>query len=271
MTKWYALAAASLLTLGLSAAPATANDLAPTGTLRAVFISTNPTQAVANPQTGEVTGPAADLARALAAKLNVPVTITGANGAAGVVAAVKSGAFDIGFVAFDEIRAAEVDFSQTYSLGQNTYLVKKASPIQSVTEIDKPGIRIGVNTGDAGDFYMTRTLKNAELVRFPGNNTQTGLDALASDQVQAYAANRQRLTAPARDPAYRMLPDNFYAVEQSIIVPKGNAKLLEAVNRFLTEARDSGLLAESLKRANIAGLELAPATPSLVNSVPRAK
>lgn len=270
MTLWRALAAASLL-LGLSAASATANDLVPTGTLRTVFISSNPTQAVANPQTGEVTGPAADIARALAARLNVPVTITGANGAAGVVAAVKSGAFDIGFVAFDEIRAAEVDFSQTYSLGQNTYLVKKDSAIQSVKEIDKPGIRIGVNTGDAGDFYMTRTLKNAELVRFPGNNTQTGLDALASDQVHAYAANRQRLTPASQTPAFRMLPDNFYAVEQSLIVPKGNAKMLEAVNRFLSEARESGFLADSLKRAGIAGLDLAPATPGLVNSVPRAK
>ena len=48
-------------------------------------------------------------------------------------------------------------------------------------------------------------------------------------------------------------------------------KLLEAVNRFLSEARDSEFLAASLKRAGIAGLELAPATPGLVNNVPRAK
>jgi polar amino acid transport system substrate-binding protein len=273
MTKLYLLAVSSLLAASLSGAlaPATANDLLPQGTLRAVFIASNPTQAVANPQTGEVTGPAADIARVLGAKLNVPVAITGANGAAGVVAAVKSGAFDIGFAAFDEIRAAEVDFSQTYSLGQNTYLVKKDSPIQSVADVDRPGLRIGVNKGDAGDFFMTRTLKNAELVRFEGNNTQTGIDALANGQVQAYAANRQRLTAPARDAAYRMLPDNFYAVEQSIIVQKGNTKLLEAVNRFLSEARDSEFLAAALKRAGIAGLDLAPATPGLVPSAPRIK
>ncbi|MDB5597968.1 MAG: amino acid transporter substrate-binding protein [Xanthobacteraceae bacterium] len=273
MTNLRELAALSLLAVCLSgaAAPTMANDLLPHGTLRAAFIGTNPVQAVTHAQTGEVTGPAADIARALAARLNVPAVIAGAPGVPGVLAAVKSGAADIGFLAFDEVRAAEVDFSQTYALAQNTYLVRKDSPIQAVADVDKAGIRIGVAARDAGDFFLTRTVKHAELVRFEAGNLTSGLEALAYGRIDAFAANRQRLSVAARDAVFRMLPDNFYGVEQSVIVQKGNTKLLEAVNRYLSEARESEFIAGSLKRSGIVGLDVAPAMPGLVNNVPRAK
>ena len=48
---------------------ASANELVPTGTLRATYIGTNPVQAFVDPATKEVRGPAAELARALAQKL----------------------------------------------------------------------------------------------------------------------------------------------------------------------------------------------------------
>jgi hypothetical protein len=44
-----------------------AKDLAPTGTLRAVYIATNPVQAFVDYATKEVRGPAADIARASSA------------------------------------------------------------------------------------------------------------------------------------------------------------------------------------------------------------
>ena len=50
----------------LLALPAVANELIPTGTLRATYIGTNPVQAFVDPATKEVRGPAAELARALA-------------------------------------------------------------------------------------------------------------------------------------------------------------------------------------------------------------
>lgn len=273
MTKLRELAVSVLLAFCLSGAvaPALANDILPQGTLRAAFIGSNPVQAVTHAQTGEVTGPAADITRALATRLNVPATIAGASGVPGVLAAVKSGAADIGFLAFDAVRAADVDFSQTYALAQNTFLVRKDSPIQSVADIDKPGIRIGVGARDAGDLFLTRTLKHGELIRFEAGNLTSGLEALAYGRIDAFAANRQRLTVAARDAVFRLLPDNFYGVEQSVIVQKGNTKLLEAVNRFLSEARESEFIAASLKRSGVAGLDVAPAVPGLVNNLPRSK
>src|SRR5882724_3861862 len=103
----------------LTVLPAVAHaddKLAPTGTLRATFIDTNTAQARTDPKTGAVSGPAADLAKALAEKLGVPLTLKPARGVAGVIESVKTGEADIGFVAYDPIRATEVDFSQTYML-----------------------------------------------------------------------------------------------------------------------------------------------------------
>src|SRR5260370_16542108 len=69
------IAAASVL--GCLALPAAANDLVPTGTLRATFLANNPVQAVTDAKSGEVSGPAADLTRELARRLPVPFPIKG--------------------------------------------------------------------------------------------------------------------------------------------------------------------------------------------------
>src|SRR5258707_10107724 len=61
------------------------DTFAPTGTLRATFIDSNSAQAKIDPTTGAVTGPAADLTRALAQQLKVPFTIKPARGVAGVM------------------------------------------------------------------------------------------------------------------------------------------------------------------------------------------
>src|ERR1700738_1187795 len=116
----------------LTHAAANADDLLATGTLRATFIAGNPVQAVTDATTGEVTGPAADLGRELARRLEVPFTIKGVPGVQPVIDSVKDGAADIGFVAFDPVRAAQVDFSQSYALAQNTYLVLDGSAVRAV-------------------------------------------------------------------------------------------------------------------------------------------
>ena len=50
-----------------------AQDIAPTGTLRAAYLATNPAQAVRNAQTGEVRGASFDLATELAKRIGKPL------------------------------------------------------------------------------------------------------------------------------------------------------------------------------------------------------
>ena len=251
---------ALVLLLAIIGHAALASDLAPTGTLRATYIATNPVQAFVDPATNEVRGPAAELARELAKRVGIPFIIKGAAGVQGVIDSVKNGEADIGFVAFDPTRATQVDFSQAYSLAQNSYLVPERSPIKSVVDADRAGVRIGVGARDAGDHFLTRTLKHAELKRNEGGNIEVALRQLAAGEIDAYAGNRMRLHGIAqRTPGLRLVPDNFYGVEQSVIVPKGNAARLAIVDKFLEQARASGLIAESIARAGLVGVDVAPA------------
>jgi polar amino acid transport system substrate-binding protein len=235
--------------------------LAPTGTLRATFIESNPVHGRVDPATGEVSGIGADLTRALAGQLGVPFTVKPAAGNGGVIDSVRSGAADIGFLAFDPARAAVLDFSQAYLLAHNGYVVPANSPLRSIADLDKPGIRIGVGERDAGDLFLTRTLKAATLQRRPSSEFPAGIRALKAGELDAYAANRTRLLAiVAGDTTLRLLPENFYSVEQAIVVTKGNAAGLAIVERFLTEARASGLIQAAIDRAGLKGVDVAPAT-----------
>ena len=254
------IALLALLAIALPAAANDAKDLAPTGTLRAVYIATNPVQAFVDPMTKETRGPAADLARELGKRAGVPVTVTGARGVEGVIDSVRTGLADIGFIAFSPTRATHVDFSQTYSLAQNSYVVPEASSIKSVADVDRAGVRIGVGARDSGDLFLTRTLKNAELRRNEGGIGDATVKLLLAGELEAYAGNRMRLhEAVQKTPGLRLLPDNFYGVEQAVIVPKGETARLAIINRFIDEARASGLIADSIGRAGLVGVDVAPA------------
>lgn len=236
------------------------SELTAGDTLRAVYIDSNLAQARRDPANGEVRGPAADLARELAARNGLKFSIQPAPGVAGVIAAVKSGEADIGFVAYDATRAQEVDFSPTYLLAHNTYIVRENSPIRSISEIDRTGIRIGVGEKDAADLFLSRSLKAASLHRMPSSNLDDGIKMLLKGELDAYAANRTRLLAVAdKVTGLRLLPDNFYDVEQAIVVAKNHPKRREIVERFVIEAKASGLVQQAIDRARLRGVSVAPA------------
>lgn len=254
-----AAGSAFLLAAVAIAADNPATELAPTGTLRATYIATNPVQAFVDPATGETRGPAAEIATALAKRAGVPLAISGAPGVQGVIDSVKNGTADIGFVAYDPARAEQVDFSQSYVLAQNTYIVAEKSPIRSVADADRAGVRIGVTLRDAGDTFLTRTLKSATLVRNEGGINDAIIKALLAGELEAYAANRTRLSAVAqKTPGLRLVPDNFYGVEQAVVVPKGKAARLTVVNATIAAARSSGQIANSIASAGLVGVDVAP-------------
>ena len=207
------IATMAALFTALLTVPAAANDLVPAGTLRGTYIGTNPVQAFIDPASKQIVGPAAEITRALAQKLGVPFDIKGVPGVVGVLDSVKKKEADIGFVAYDATRAAEIDFSQTYALAWNTYVVLDGSPLRSVEDMDKAGHTLGVGERDAGDFYLTRNMKHAELKRVPPGNIDNAIALLRSGEFHAFAANRQRLTeAVKRLPGLRIVDGDFYGV-----------------------------------------------------------
>ena len=238
---------------------ADAARLAPSGVLRVTFLNGNPVQARTDAQTGAVSGPIADITKELARRLGISFQISPVNGARAVLDSVVQHSADIGFLAFDASRAAEVDFTEPYELAYNTYLVRSDSALQTVAASDREGVRIAAVKGDSGELFLERTLRHSELKSIPALTVDEARKMLADKQIDAFAANRQRLVdAASRLAGVRVLPDNFFAVEQSLVVAKGDPARIETLNRFLDDLRTSGFLKASIERAGLSGVEPAP-------------
>jgi polar amino acid transport system substrate-binding protein len=237
-----------------------AQVLAPTGTLRATFLQTNPVQGRVNAKTGAVSGPAVDLTRELGRQLGVPVSVAGVPGGRALIDSVANHTADIGFLAFDPTRAVDVDFSRVYALSWSSYIVPAKSSLHGVMDADRKGIRIGAATGDSPQLYLSRNLENAQLKAYESPPPEEVVRMLAAGEIDAWAANRQRLIELAAGaPGLRVLDGNYSAVQQAIIVPKGDRARLEAINRFLEAARDSGLIRKAIEQAGLTGaVDVAP-------------
>jgi polar amino acid transport system substrate-binding protein len=248
----------AIVVLMTSSASSAQSIVAPTGTLRAAYLSSNPAHVTQDPVTGALRGPVLDLARELARRLGVQVATNGMSSPQNVIDAVQGGQADIGFVAYNPERAGPVEFSQPYTLVQQTFLVRSNSTIQSVTQIDRSNQKIGAGRGDSIALYLGRNLKQAQLVELtepPATAVQMVLDG----KLDAFGANRQRLTDLMKNASgLRLLPDDLYGVEQTIIVPKGNPAALKVVNQFIDDVRKSGFLRESIQRSGVIGVAVAP-------------
>lgn len=259
--------AASLVLASVIAAQAQA-DLAPTGTLRAAYLGTNPAQAIRNPQTGETRGASYDLAQELAKKIGKPLEFKPIGSPPAVIEAVKNGEADIGFVAYEATRLGTVEFSQTYMLTQQSFLVLGDSPIKAVADVDRAGHKIGGTRADSVTLCMKRVLKQATLVELD-SNPELVVKTLISKEIDAFGASRQRLAALMRSvPGSRALPDNFFYVPQNIVVPKDRPQALAAVDAFIDEMRGSGLLRDAIAKGGAVGVEAAPKSPGSQHGCP---
>jgi polar amino acid transport system substrate-binding protein len=244
----------------LGAAQSPGATLAPTGTLRAVFLGSNPVHGRMDPKTGIATGPVPDLVIALAKTVGVPHTIVAAPDAAGVIAALSGRTADIGFLAYDETRAREVDFGAPFIVMFNSYLVRANSPLAKTADVDRAGVTVAAVKGQTQELFVSRTLKNAKVRILQTMPPQAEVEAvLSAGEVDAFAINRQRAldAQAAAGGKLRALPDSFLEVDQAFVVPKGDRAKLGIIEKFVTEARASGFIQSSIDRAKLTGVAVA--------------
>jgi polar amino acid transport system substrate-binding protein len=253
---------AAALAGGLSAtAKADAlKDLAPGGKLRAAINFGNSVLAQKDPATGEPKGITPDLARELGRRLGVPVEFATYEAAGKVFDAVKTGAWDIAFVAIEPVRAAEIEFSAAYVIIEGTYMVPKDSALKTIADVDKPGVRIAVGLKSAYDLYLTRTIKNATIVRATAGGGRAMIDMFLNDKLEVAAGVRQPLMAYAKDhPDMRVMDGHFMEIQQAMGTPKGRTAGAEYLRAFVEDVKASGFVAEALKRSGQSAAVAPPA------------
>jgi polar amino acid transport system substrate-binding protein len=234
----------------------TRSELTPGGRLR-VGINFGNALLASKDTGGKPSGIAVDLAMELARRVNVPMEIIGYEAAGRMADGARTGAWDVAFLAADPDRAEEIAFTAPYLEIDSTYLVPKSSPILTLADVDRDGVRIAVSDRSAYDLFLSRNLKHAQLVRAPGVNASVAL--FLAEKLEALAGLKPFLVDVAdKQPGARVLEGRFTQVEQAVGTPKGREGAARYLREFVEEVKTSGLLARIIEQNGIRGVSIAP-------------
>ena len=163
----------------------------------------------------------------------------------------------MGFLAIDPARAEALDFTAPYVLIEGTFLVRDASPLRRVEDVDADGVRIAAGKNAAYDLHLSRALKHARLVHAP--SSQAAVELFLAGETDAVAGVRQPLAAvAAQRPGFRVMEGRFLSIEQAMALQRGRAAGAAYLRRFIEEAKTSGLVAEALARSGQDDAAVAP-------------
>jgi polar amino acid transport system substrate-binding protein len=234
-----------------------ADDLAPTGVLRAAINLGNPVLAGGTPDApGGVT---VDLAREIGARLAVPVELVCFDAARKSYQAMAEGRADICFLAVDPAREAEVAFTAPYVVIEGVYAVPDDSPLRTVADVDSPGVRVGVKRGSAYDLYLSRTLAHATVVR-----GSEGVDEFRAQGLEVAAGIRQPITAyAAAHPDVRLIDGRFMQIRQAVGTTRDRRpETVDFLRNLVAELTADGFVAAALRRAGQPDTLVAPPGPA---------
>jgi polar amino acid transport system substrate-binding protein len=229
-------------------------DLTPTGRLR-VGVNLGNFLLVQRNADGSVRGIVPDLAHEIARRLGTTADLILFEKVGDVAAGAKTGAWDVAFIGAEPQRAADIDFTEPYVEIEATYLVPAGSPIKTLAEVDRKGVRIAVADRSAYDLWLTRNIKHAELRR--GENIGASYDLFVKEGLEVLAGLKPKLLEDVQKlPGARILEGKFTAVQQAIGTPKGRPEGYAFLRKFADDVKASGLVARLIARHNIKGLSV---------------
>jgi polar amino acid transport system substrate-binding protein len=228
--------------------------VAPTGTLRAGVNLGNALFMRRHPSTGALEGVAVDLMAALGARLGVSVTHVVHASPGDVAASAGADTWDVAILAIEPARADVIRFSSPMTEIQATYVVASPSGIIDIAQVDQPGRTVAAAPRTGYELFLTRTLKQADLVRPPTNGEAIAM--LRRGAVDAVAGLAPTLHETHGDDAtLRVLGGGFTTVNHGVGVPKTRVEAAaRAVDQFVRELLASGELARMIERHQVRGL-----------------
>jgi polar amino acid transport system substrate-binding protein len=233
-------------------------ELAPTGVLRAGINLSNFLLVTGKNGAGEPEGVSPDMAREVAARLEVPVQYAVFETPAELADAATEDLWDIANLGAEPERAKTIAFTAAYAEIEATYLVPAGSSIQSIEEVDREGVRIAVYGRGAYGLWLSDNLKRAELVEADG--LDASFEVFVAQGLEALAGLRPRLTTDLEKlPGARILDGKFTAVQQAIGTKPDRQVAAEFLRTFVEEAKASGLVARLIEKHGVVGrLTVAP-------------
>jgi len=232
-------------------------ELAPTGVLRAGINLSNFLLVTGRTEKSEPVGVAPDMAKEIAASLGVPVTYVSFKSPGELADQAGKNVWDIGLIGAEPQRAATIAFSAAYVEIEATYMVPAGSPLQSIADVDKKGVRIAVSARSAYGLWLENNIKNATLMPIAG--LDAAFNQFKDQKLDVLAGLRPGLLKDIEKmPGATILPGKFSAVPQAVGTTKANKEGAAFLAAFVEQAKKSGLVAKFIERHKVKGLSVAP-------------
>jgi polar amino acid transport system substrate-binding protein len=203
-----------------------------------------------DPATREYVGYDVDMCKAIAKQLGVKLVHKPLSTEARIPE-VKMGRVDIvaGSMAYLPKRAEEVDFSLQYLQGNIRVLVKKESGIKSLAQLD--GKKVCASSGSSSAAIASKVLTKSDILTFQ-TISQCYL-GLQSDKVEAMTAGelvllRFQNDSQKTDTPMVLVDEPTYTEHIGIVVNKGEAELLKAIDAAIQEIDKSGELTSNYEK-----------------------
>jgi polar amino acid transport system substrate-binding protein len=235
-------------------------ELAPTGRLRVGVVSAPKANVffVVTDADGRPHGVTADLGDELARTLEVASEYFVAHNSGEITDALENGLIDVAFLPVDDERRKRVEFGPAYNLFESTCLVLGSSGFRTVSDLDRPGVRVGGEANTTTIRAAARELKSAVVVAVP--SVAEAIDMLRGGRIDAFALGRDALVPyQAEIPGSRILEGHLHSSGIAIAVPKQRPAALAYVSAFFNEAKASGLIRRVFDRAGLQSATVAPA------------
>jgi polar amino acid transport system substrate-binding protein len=232
-------------------------ELAPTGVLRAGINLSNFLLVTGRSATAEPEGVSPDMARALATSLGVPVHFVNFKSPGELADQAGKNVWDIGNIGAEPQRAAVMTFSAAYCEIEATYMVPPGSPITSIDQVDRKGVKVVTSARSAYGLWLENNIKNAELIQVAG--LDGAFNAFKDQKIDVLAGLRPGLLKDIEKmPGATILPGKFSAVQQAIGCNKPAVEGARYIAQFVENAKKSGLIASFIEKHKVKGLSVAP-------------
>ena len=191
-------------------------------------------------ENGEIIGVDVDIAKEIAKELGKKLVIKDV-AFDSIINEVKSGKADFGAagISYSDERAKQVSFSIDYSTSKQVAVVKKDGNITNIDDIYNK--KIAVQLGSVADTYVTKTYKNASIVR--QKKYLVAIQDLKDGKVDCVVMDEL--------PAKEILNNNSGLVilegelthdSYGMIVNKDNKELLASINKVLERLINDGMI-----------------------------
>lgn len=203
--------------------------------------------------TGALAGFGIELARNFAEAQGRTLILREYGAPPAVMRALTDNDCDVAALGVDLERGMDVDFSPPYLRADFTFLVQADSRINRISDVDQPGQRVAVVRNHAMELALRGKLLRADRVF--ARTPDEGFNMVQVGDADILAGIRPGLLRYADLlPGSRVLHGRYGENVLALAVAKGRDDWLPEINRFVLNARKSGLIQRIIQATGLPGV-----------------